>query len=48
MFNLMELFSRVLKERKQYDILYHLFLSYIKKEYLDIVLLNVTFIPHYF
>jgi len=44
LFNLIELFSKALKERKEFNILYHLYLSYIKKEYLDIVLPNSTFI----
>ena len=48
MFNIIELFSNALREKKEFNILYHLFLSYIKKEYLDIVLPNASFIETYF
>jgi hypothetical protein len=48
MFNLIEKFSKALKAKNEFNILYHLYLSYIKKEYLDISLPNQTFINTYF
>ena len=47
-FNLINLFSKVLQEKKDYNTLFHLYLSYIKKDFLDVVLPNDSFLNKYF